>query len=464
MIRVLIVDDEASVREGLAEWFSKEGWDAETAGDAEEALRKLGTSIQAGTATAARFDVALLDIRLPGMDGRELHRRIRRIAKDLTVIFMTAYASVDTAVRAMKEGAYDYIVKPFQPDEFTALIRQAVNDKLLITEPVENGSSIVAESRAMKEIVKFVETIADSDAPVILLGESGTGKELLARTIHNLGRRRFFPFVPVNCGAISDTLLESELFGHEKGAFTGAQFRRKGRIELAAGGTLFLDEIGEIPPPMQIALLRVIETHEITRLGGERSLNIDFRVVVATHRDLQQEVRAGRFREDLYYRLNVVPIRIPPLRNRPEEIAPLAKKFLAAAALAEKRSVMSLTPDALNRLRAHSWPGNVRELRNVIDRAVLLAVGSVVDVNDLRLEGDERGANPVREKSISTSPGNLEEVEKAHIERILAMTKGNISQAAKQLGIDRATLYRKIRKYGLSVTRISLFEDTREKG
>jgi two-component system response regulator HydG len=466
MIRILIVDDEPSVREGLAEWFRKEGWEIETAAEADEALRKLGAhsgrEFAAGGAASAGavressscFDIALLDIRLPGMDGLELHRRIRERAPNLTVIFMTAYASVDTAVRAMKEGAYDYIVKPFEPGEFTELIRQALKDRMLVTEAPVTEDGIVAESRAMREIIPFVETIAGSDAPVILTGESGTGKELLARRIHNLGRRRFFPFVPVNCGAVAPTLLESELFGHEKGAFTGAQFRRKGRIELAAGGTLFLDEIGEIPPAMQIALLRVLETREIVRLGGEHATAVDFRVLAATHRNLADDVRAGRFREDLYYRLNVLSIHIPPLRERPEDILPLAIRFLAAVAEREGRTIQGFSDEAIERLKSHEWPGNVRELRNAVERAALLCRGARVGAGNLGILA------PSGHDEASTE--RLDDIERAHIRAVIEEAEGNISRAAARLGIDRTTLYRKIRRYGLPVTRVSRFGAERE--
>jgi DNA-binding NtrC family response regulator len=469
MIRILIVDDEPSVREGLAEWFAKEGWEIETAAEADEALRKLGAhsgqdagSTAAGGSGAAAtfyFDIALLDIRLPGMDGLELHRRIRERAPHLTVIFMTAYASVDTAVRAMKEGAYDYIVKPFEPDEFTELIRQALKDKLLVAAPPDTGDGIVAESRAMREIIPFIETIAGSDAPVILTGESGTGKELLARRIHDLGRRRFFPFVPVNCGAVSPTLLESELFGHEKGAFTGAQFRRKGRIELAAGGTLFLDEIGEIPAAMQIALLRVLETREIVRLGGEHTTAVDFRVLAATHRNLADDVRAGRFREDLFYRLNVLSIQIPPLRERPDDILPLAARFLAAVSAREEKAIQGFTDEASARLRAHTWPGNVRELRNVVERAALLCGAPRIGPDVLGIAPSPSGSAPGPE---AAGTERLDDLERTHIRAVLEETEGNISRAAAKLGIDRTTLYRKIRRYGLPVTRVSRFGAERE--
>jgi two-component system response regulator HydG len=445
-VRILIVDDEPTVREGLAEWFAEEGWRIAMAGDAEEALGILGTE---------RFDLALLDIRLPGMDGLELHRRIRDRAPEILTIFMTAYASVDTAIRAMKEGAYDYIVKPFQPDEFAALIRQALADRVLTRPPRDAGGAgaeIVAVSRAMRELLEIAGTVAQSEAPVVILGESGTGKEMLARTIHARSRRAFFPFVPVNCGAVPPTLMESELFGHEKGAFTGAQFRRKGKVELAGGGTLFLDEIGEIPPPMQVALLRVLETGEITRLGGERSVHVDFRVVVATHADLRAEIGRGRFREDLYYRLNVITLRLPPLRDRREDIPPLAEHFLAGARRATGgREISGFAPSAIERLQSHSWPGNIRELRNVIERAVVLGRGERIEADDLGLTSNQEGpaAGEERIGNDGEASGTLDDIERSTITKVLDDCAGNVSKAAIRLGIDRTTLYRKLKRYGI---------------
>ncbi len=474
VVRLLIVDDEPTVREGLAEWFAEEGWQVEMAADAEQALGILGTG---------RFDLALLDIRLPGMDGLELHRRIRARAPEILTIFMTAYASVDTAIRAMKEGAYDYIVKPFQPDEFAALIRQALADRALTRPPqgaTSAGGDIVAVSRSMKDLLEIAATVAQSDAPVVILGESGTGKEMLARTIHAGSRRAFFPFVPVNCGAVPPTLMESELFGHEKGAFTGAQFRRKGKIELASGGTLFLDEIGEIALPMQVALLRVLESGEITRVGGERSVPVDFRVVVATHADLEAAIRQGRFREDLFYRLNVITLRLPPLRDRREDIPHLAEHFLAAARRAGasrtapnrggSRDVVGFSDEALARLQAHAWPGNIRELRNVVERAMVLGRGDRIEAADLGL-APHSGAAPgssARVVSSDESPGGvsdhgagsgasggktgtLDDVEKLAIVAAINECAGNLSKAAHRLGIDRTTLYRKLKRYGIEV-------------
>lgn len=447
-IRILVVDDEPTVREGLVEWFSEEGWTVESAADAEQALAVLGSG---------RFDLALLDIRLPGMDGLELHRRIRARAPEVLTIFMTAYASVETAIRAMKEGAYDYIVKPFQPDEFAALVRQALADRALTRLAPQSGSdALVAVSRSMKDLLEIAGTVAQSDAPVVILGESGTGKEMLARTIHARSRRAFFPFVPVNCGAVPPTLMESELFGHEKGAFTGAQFRRKGKIELSSGGTLFLDEIGEIALPMQVALLRVLETGEIMRLGGERSVNVDFRVVVATHADLQAAIREGRFREDLFYRLNVITLRLPPLRDRREDIPHLAAHFLDAARRTGGRDVAGFSDEAMERLCGYGWPGNIRELRNVVERALVLGRGERIEAADLGLGADASTAGSrysagTREAAGAPVGGTLDEFERAHIVAAIAECGGNMSKAAHRLGIDRTTLYRKLKRYGIEV-------------
>ncbi|MCC7142314.1 MAG: sigma-54-dependent Fis family transcriptional regulator, partial [Candidatus Eisenbacteria bacterium] len=343
VVRVLVVDDEMVVRESLAAWFREEGCEVGTADGGNAALEQLG---------ANDWDVYLLDVKMPGMDGIELQRRVLEHRPDATIIVMTAYASVDTAVQAMKAGAHDYLSKPFDPTDLSRIVRVATERHRLLREnrrlreSVEETTAlvdVVGNSPAMNRVMSLVEQVAPTDATVLLRGESGTGKEVVARAIHTRSARRFLPIIVVNCGALPDGVLESELFGHERGAFTGAQYRRKGRIELADGGTLFLDEIGDVSPKTQLDLLRVLEEKTITRIGSNRSTAVDFRTLAATNRDLEDLVRKGTFREDLYYRLNVFSITIPPLRDRPEDIQPLVEHFLRKFSRAMNRPVRKLS-------------------------------------------------------------------------------------------------------------------------
>jgi len=360
--RILIVDDERSVRKSLQGWFLEDGFEVETAEDGAQALQ---------TMDSGPFDIFIVDLKMPGMDGITLLKQIQEGDKDATVIILTAYASVETAVDALKQGAFDYVTKPVDPDDLSNLVRNALRQKVLTEENLrlkERVSEmtlptpIVGESSSMQRIMETVRTVAETDSTVVVLGESGTGKELVARAIHAQSKRRFAPIVAVNCGAIPETLLESELFGHEKGSFTGAQYRRKGKIELAHGGTLFLDEIGDISPKMQIDLLRVIETRSFTRLGGNKEIESDFRLVCATNRNLEQLVAEGEFREDLYYRIKVFSVEIPPLRERRDDILPLARHFVSKYARSMGRAEKSITPQAQELMEGYRWPGNVREL------------------------------------------------------------------------------------------------------
>ena len=327
-VSMLIVDDEQVVRDSLRDWFLQEGFQVETAAEAMEALEKLRDS---------SFDIALLDIKMPGMDGIELQHRLREIDNQLAIIIMTAYATVDTAVQALKQGAYDYITKPIDPDDLSRLIRNAVTQRQLLRENLRlkeeiqsliSMDQIVGESQQMQEIFKLIQTVAETDVTVMIQGASGTGKELVARAIHVNSRRRYFPLIAINCGAMTDTLVESELFGHERGAFTGAQYRRKGRLELAHKGTIFFDEIGNIGPKTQMDLLRVIETKQFTRLGGNQVVEADFRIISATNKNLEDAVKDGTFREDLYYRLNVFNIQLPSLKERASDIPLLVDHFV----------------------------------------------------------------------------------------------------------------------------------------
>jgi DNA-binding NtrC family response regulator len=441
-IRILIVDDEAVVRESLGNWFREEGYAVDVAGSGKETLQKLAES---------SYDIFLIDIKMPGMDGLQLQRRIREIAPDATIIIMTAYASVETAVEAMKQGAYDYIVKPFDPDQLEHIIRNAVERKQLVAENVrlreriqemELLHEIIGQSPAIRRVIEQIRLVALSDTTVLIRGESGTGKELVARAIHANSPRRYMPIVIVNCGALAEGVIESELFGHEKGAFTGAHYRRKGKFELADGGTLFLDEIGDISPKTQVDLLRVLEEKKIFRVGGNTPIPVDFRLIAATNKDLEAMVADGRFREDLYYRINVFSITIPPLRERREDIPLLAEHFLRKFAQSMNKPVHGISRAAMALLEQYEWPGNVRELQNAIERAVLLCRGREIQPEDLPLH-----VNEAREPGVGRT---LADVERQHIARILHETRWNISQAARVLGIDRVTLYNKIRKYHLT--------------
>ena len=439
-IGILVVDDELIVRESLTKWFLEDGFRADSAENAAAALKKL---------QASHWTILLVDIKMPGMDGIELLQRVREIDKSIVVIIITAFASVDTAVKALKEGAYDYITKPIDPDYLDHLIEKAIKQQELLEEnqqlrnrvsEMSEETEIIGESNEMKHVMELVHTVAPADTTVMIRGESGTGKELVARSIHNLSNRRFFPIVTVNCGGMTETLLESELFGHERGAFTGAQYRRKGKVELADGGTLFLDEIGNIDAKTQMDLLRVIETKQFMRVGGSEVVHSDFRVICATNRDLEKAVKDGEFREDLYYRLNVFAIELPPLRARRGDIAKLAHFFLEKYAKAMNKPVTGFTPEAMYALKAYDWPGNVRELENAIERAMVVTPTTMID----------RAHLPVQATATATADGKrIEDVERKHIESILRETGWNISRSASILDIDRVTLYHKIEKYGL---------------
>ncbi len=440
-VRIFIVDDELIVRESLGSWFKAEGYGVELADSGKQALDRL---------SATDADIFLLDIKMPGMDGIELQRKIREAKPDATIIVMTAYASVDTAVAAMKQGAYDYIIKPFDPDELEHLVRNALERRHLVAENQELKarieemspfSEIVGESPAMRRVLEQVTMVARADTNVLIRGESGTGKELVARALHAGSGRRFLPIVVVNCGALSEGIIESELFGHEKGAFTGAQYRRKGKFEMADGGTLFLDEIGDIGLKTQVDLLRVLEEKKIVRVGGNMEIPVDFRLVAATNRNLEAMVAEGKFREDLYYRLNVFSIAIPPLRERREDIAPLARNFLERFARSMNKPVTGISPGAMALLTAYDWPGNVRELQNALERAVLVSRGREVAPGDLPFH-----VNVTKDAPAGKS---LSDMERAHVKRVLHESAWNITQAARLLEIDRVTLYNKIKKYGL---------------
>lgn len=438
-VSILIVDDEESVRDSLYNWFIEDGYKVECAENAKKAL----SMIESGS-----YHIILADIKMPGMDGLEMQRRIKSLNKDLVVIIMTAFASVDSAVQALKDGAYDYITKPFDPDDLSHLIRNATKQIALKVEnealkekliSLENIDDLVGSSEAMRKVLKEVETVAQSNSSVIITGESGTGKELIARAIHSNSMRKYFPLVCVHCGALTESLLESELFGHEKGAFTGAMYNRKGRFEMADGGTIFLDEIATISPKMQIELLRVLETKKFLRVGGNKEISSDFRVICATNRDLKKMVENGAFREDLYYRLNVVNIFIPPLRERKEDIPLLVNYFIKKFCMSMSRNIVTIDSIALKKLEEFDYPGNVRELENMVERAIVTGNGREIRLKDL----------PPAKSTVNNTLESLDDLEKSHIQQILAKYNWNISRSAKALKVDRVTLYNKIKKHNL---------------
>jgi DNA-binding NtrC family response regulator len=438
--RILIVDDELSIRDSLGHWFRKDGYEVQTAADAAQAMAAMQSSA---------LDVVLLDVRLPGMDGMRLLEQIRRTAPATVVVMITAFASVDTAVRALKLGAADYVTKPINAEELSHVVAQALAQRRLREENLQlrgtidemtGDYEIVGQSPSMRKVLELISHVAKTEATVLILGESGTGKELVARAIHAASKRRYAPIVAVNCGGLPDSLLESELFGHEKGAFTGAEGPRKGKIELADGGTLFLDEVGAVNAKMQVDLLRVLETHEVFRVGADRGRKVDFRVVCATNDNLSQAIQEGRFREDFYYRINVFTIELPPLRARRADIPALARHFLERFSRQMDSRITEISPEAMELLVNQEWPGNVRELSNAVERAMVVGRPPAILPGDLPVRSGQRWTPPVQ---------SLEEMEKQHIAAVLIGTDGNITRAAEILQVDRVTVYNKIKKYGL---------------
>jgi len=444
---ILVVDDEAIVRESLRDWLSDVGHQVFTAEDGHQALEILEKE---------KPGIIIADLVMPGMDGIELMKRAKDMFPDVEVIIITAYGSIPTAISAIREGAYDYIEKPFCPERVELLIEKLVKHQRLIEENQSlqqkleeryRFEDIIAKSPKMQRVIEVIKVIAKSNATILITGDSGTGKELVARAIHSQSYRRGKPFVAVSCAALPESLLESELFGHEKGAFTGAYSQKKGKFEVANRGTLFLDEIGEMSANIQVHLLRVLEEKEFTRVGGNELIKVDVRVISATNKDIKKAVADGEFREDLYYRLNVVTIQLPPLREREEDIPLLAQHFLRKFAVENQKEITGFSPEATDFLLKYEWPGNVRELENAIERAVILAKSSSIEVADLPREN--------RLLAHSAPLGeSLRQVEKNHILNILSETGGNHSEAARTLGISRATLYNKIREYGLAVNKV----------
>ena len=439
--RILVVDDEAPMRESLKDWLMEEGYEVGLASSGQEAIAMV---------RGKSWDVVLLDLKMPGMDGLETLQRLKgkEVNTEAEILMMTAYATVDTAVQAMKEGAFDYLVKPFSPDEIEMQIkkivthRELVLENILLRQKLEDRSEydeIVGKSDAMQKIYGLISQVAPTDSTVLITGESGTGKELIAQAIHGNSQRCYMPFVAVSCGALPDSLLESELFGYEKGAFTGADYTKKGRFELADKGTLFLDEIGDISLKTQVDLLRVLQQKEFRRLGGQEEIKVDVRVLAATNQDLKKAIFENRFREDLFYRLNVISIHVPPLRERKEDVPLLAKAFIHRYCLELNKEPVQITSPAMQLLMDYDWPGNVRELENVIERALVIGRGQEIVTDDLPFSRKELGAEAF--------PKSLKLMEKIHIKKILEEMDWNISKAARVLEIDRQTLYNKIEKY-----------------
>ena len=440
-VRILIVDDEFSVRHSLTAWFEDEGYTVDVAASGKEALAKLAES---------QWDIFFLDLKMPGMSGLELQKKIKDIQPDSTIIMITAFASVESAVEAMQTGAYDYLSKPFDPDYLALMVRNIIERKKLKEETaslkktidvVYTSKEIIGESSGIKKMMEDIRAVADTGSTVLIRGESGTGKELVARAIHANSKRRYAPIVTINCGALPESILESELFGHEKGAFTGAQYARKGKFEMADGGTIFLDEIGNISAKIQMELLRVLEDKKFFRLGGSKEIKADFRTIAATNKDLEAAMEQEEFRSDLFYRLNVFVIEIPPLRERRSDIPTLAQHFLNVYSSQMNKAISKISPAAMQLLVDCDWPGNVRELENAIERAVVICRESEIQPANLPF-------SQARAEEESTDD-SLEALQMKHIKKILEQTGWNISKAAIVLQIDRVTLYNKINKYNL---------------
>lgn len=439
--KILIVDDELIVRESLGGWLERDGHKVDKAASGEEALEKCQKT---------RYDILLLDIKMEGMSGLEVLKKVKENDPDLSVVMITAYGSIPSAIEAMKNGAHEYLLKPFDPDELIVLIEKIrkhqaeTRETQFLREQYKERTrfeSMIGQSRALQEVFDLIERIAPTDSTILIKGETGTGKGLAARAIHTKSRRGQGPFVVVNCGAFPEHLLESELFGYQKGAFTDAKTTKKGRLELAHGGTLLLDEVGEISTRMQIDLLRVLEDHIFYRVGGTQPIEADFRIIAATHKDLERAIKERTFREDLYYRLNVISFAMPPLREHKEDIPLLADYFLHRFAQETNKPVDQISREALDEMMLYDWPGNVRELGNAVERAVVVGRGRRILPRDLPI---------FRSEYVSSPPGRtLREVEMTHLSSVLNETQWNVSKSAEILGIDRSTLYDKIKRYDL---------------
>jgi len=445
--KILVVDDEDIVRESLHDWLESVGYKVVTAESGEEALRIIRQK---------KIKIMLADLIMPGMDGIELMKKARKIVPTISTVIITAHGTIQTAITAIREGAYDYVEKPFCPEKIDHLIKNLVEHQDLIEENISlrrriesrfQFEGIIAKSPKMLKIIELIKIIAPTSATVLITGETGTGKEVIARAIHHQGQRRNNPFIVTSCAALPESLLESELFGHEKGSFTGAVERKKGKFEAGDKGTLFLDEIGEINTNTQIHLLRALEKKKITRVGGNEEIDVDVRVITATNRDLKTLVKQDEFRKDLYYRLKVVTINLPPLKDRKEDILPLAEHFLKKYTEENNKRNKIFSPEVVEYMLNYSWPGNVRELENMVEHGVILSKNNAITLAEL--PQDIIYPTPTEEKTI-------EAVTRNHILSVLEETKGNISKAANILGIRRMTLYNKLKKYNYTVNNLDM--------
>jgi len=451
MYNVLIVEDHDRLREQLGSFYEQEGFRVVTASSGEEGITKLAQE---------KFSIVVSDVKMPGMDGFQLARHIREKWPDTDVILITAFGNIKQAVEAMKLGASDYITKPFQPEAIRLVSEKLIEKRRLQDEVrelrirVQDGQSlegIISKSPKMAKIFELIRSLAETDSGVMITGETGTGKELVSRAIHNLSRRKAKHFVAINCGAFPETLLESELFGYEKGAFTGAVQSRAGKIEIAEGGTLFLDEIETMAPSMQVKLLRVLQEREVERLGGNRKLKVDMRVIAATNVDLSLCLARGTLREDFYYRINVIPLQLPPLRERLEDLPLLISHILEKHPVARERSIRQVSPDVLDRMLAYRWPGNIRELENIMERAIVKCAGGTISDVDLpavtqRVTGNSHAA---LDHSNLTLKQWLLKSEKDYLRGLLIKHEGSISATAVEAKVDNKTLYRKMKRHGL---------------
>ncbi len=441
--KILIVDDELIIRESLGGWLERDGYAVSKAAGGEEALEMIRKTY---------FDILLVDIKMGGMSGIELLKRVKEHDSDAAIIMITAYGSISTSIEAMKLGAAEYLLKPFDPGELGVLIEKILNEKAKTNENLylrdqyrerTRFENMIGQSPKMQEIFSLIEDIAPIDSTVFINGETGTGKGLAAKAIHTKSPRCSGPFMGINCGAIPEHLMESELFGYQKGAFTDAKENKKGKLELANRGTLFLDEIGEISMRMQIDLLRVVEDRILYRIGGTQPIETDFRIIAATNKNIEEAVKTGQFREDLYYRLNVISFIMPPLRDRKEDIPLLAEQFLFRFSREMNKIINGIEREAMDELMLYEWPGNIRELENAVERAVVVCKGNRIQSKDLPIFKPQQQEYPLS--------GTLKEVEQTHIQQILETNDWNISKTARILGIDRSTLYKKIKLYKLSI-------------
>ncbi|MEE8621477.1 MAG: sigma-54 dependent transcriptional regulator [Syntrophobacteria bacterium] len=446
-VRILVVDDELIIRESLHGWLKKSGYQVDTAEGGSAALAMLEKT---------PYDLLFLDIMMPVMSGIEVLEVVKEDYPQTLVVMITAYGSVETAVQAMKRGANDYLLKPFDPDQLSLLTEKLMQQKRIMDENIFlreqmaeaiRFENLVGRSEAMQELFTLIQDVAESDSPVLITGETGTGKELVAKAIHAKSARCNGPFIAINCGAFPEHLLESELFGHERGAFTGAHRAKKGRLDLAHHGTLFLDEVGIVPLKMQVDLLRVLETKEFHRLGGTAEIEVDFRTIAATNRDLQQAIEKGEFRQDFFYRLNVISLHIPPLRERRDDIPLLAEHFLDRYSRETNKDIDTINKEAMSILRQYDWPGNVRELENAIERAVVIGKKRRLDPEEFSFLAPHLSA--------AAETYSLEKTQVVHLFKVLKEFDWNITKAAQALEINRVTLHKKIKKYNLRPDRAS---------